>query len=112
MIKRQKSSFYTRALTQDGLKRWQGKKERQGQEVMSLVCFPSCGYSFSDTPEIVLLLLQNNMYPTILALSTWTLSITWPQWRTMHQWVWDELIPQVLGSSHVIVHMGVSHANG
>lgn len=79
---------------------------------MSLLYFPSCGYSFSDTPEIVLLLLQNKMYSTILALSTWTLSITWPQWHTMHRWVWDELIPQVLGSSRVIVHTGVSHANG
>lgn len=45
-------------------------KERQGQEVISLVCFPSCGYSFSDTPGIVLLLLQNKVHPTILALTT------------------------------------------
>lgn len=37
---------------------------------MSLVCFPSCGYSFSDTPGIVLLLLQNKVHPTILSLTT------------------------------------------
>lgn len=63
------SFFYTRALTQDGLKQWQGK-ERQGQEVMSLVCFLSCGCSFRDTLGIVLLLLQSNVHHAILALST------------------------------------------
>lgn len=37
---------------------------------MSLVCFLSCGHSFGGTLGLVLLLLQNNMYPTTFVLST------------------------------------------